>query len=96
MDLLRPTEHHTYCPYKGTASYWSIAAGGRESENAVWGYPEPFDEVAAIRDYVAVYWKPADSWWEEDEEIFVHARDPISASTSSPRRARSRWCSAVP
>lgn len=76
MDLLRPTEHHTYCPYKGTASYWTIAAGGRESENAVWGYLEPFDEVAAIRDYVAFYWKEADSWWEEDEEIFVHARDP--------------------
>jgi uncharacterized protein (DUF427 family) len=76
MDLLRPTEHHTYCPYKGTASYWTTAAGGRESENAVWGYPEPFDEVAAIRDYVAFYWKQADSWWEEDEEIFVHPRDP--------------------
>jgi uncharacterized protein (DUF427 family) len=76
MDLLRPTEHHTYCPYKGTASYWTIAAGGRESENAVWGYLEPFDEVAAIRDYVAFYWKQADSWWEEDEEIFVHPRDP--------------------
>jgi uncharacterized protein (DUF427 family) len=76
MDLLRPTGHHTYCPYKGTASYWTIAAGGRESENAVWGYPEPFDEVAAIRDYVAFYWKQADSWWEEDEEIFVHPRDP--------------------
>ncbi|HEY1795548.1 MAG TPA: DUF427 domain-containing protein [Stellaceae bacterium] len=76
MDLLRPTEHHTYCPYKGTASYWTIAAGGRESENAVWGYPDPFDEVAPIRDYVALYWKQADSWWEEDEEIFVHARDP--------------------
>jgi uncharacterized protein (DUF427 family) len=76
MDLLRPTEHHTYCPYKGTASYWTIAAGGRESENAVWGYPEPFDEVAEIRDYVAFYWKEADSWWEEDEEIFVHPRDP--------------------
>jgi len=75
-DLLRPTEHHTYCPYKGTASYWSIAAGGREAENAIWFYPEPFDEVAAIGDYVAFYWKLADSWWEEDDEIFVHPRDP--------------------
>src|ERR1700743_1339215 len=32
FDLLRPTEHHTYCPYKGTASYWSIAAAGRVSD----------------------------------------------------------------
>ena len=76
MELLRPTEHHTFCPYKGTASYWTVAAGGREAENAVWAYPEPFDEVAAIRDFVAFTWNRVDSWWEEDEEVFVHARDP--------------------
>jgi uncharacterized protein (DUF427 family) len=76
MDLLRATEHHTYCPYKGTAAYWSIAVGDRVSENAVWGYPEPFAEVAAIQDYVAFYWDRVDHWFEEDDEIFVHARDP--------------------
>lgn len=76
VDLLRPTDHHSFCPYKGTAAYWSVAVGDRVAENAVWGYPEPFDEVAAIRDYVAFYWNRVDSWWEEDEEIFVHARDP--------------------
>lgn len=76
MDLLRATEHHTYCPYKGSASYWSIAVGDRVSENAVWGYPEPFAEVAAIGDYVAFYWKLVDHWYEEDDEVFVHARDP--------------------
>ena len=71
-----PTDHHTFCPYKGTASYWTIAVGDRVAENAVWGYPEPFDEVAAIKDYVAFYWNRVDSWCEEDEEIFVHPRDP--------------------
>jgi uncharacterized protein (DUF427 family) len=76
MDLLRPTEHHTFCPYKGTASYWTIAAEGRQSENAVWGYPEPFEEVAAIKDFVAFYWDRVDHWYEEDDEIFVHPRDP--------------------
>jgi len=76
MDLLRASEHRTYCPYKGTASYWSIAVGGRVSEDAVWGYPDPFDEVAAIKDYVAFYWNRVDHWFEEDDEIFVHARDP--------------------
>jgi uncharacterized protein (DUF427 family) len=76
FDRLLATEHHTYCPYKGTASYWSIPAGDRVSENAVWGYPEPFAEVAAIKDYVAFYWDRVDHWYEEDDEIFVHARDP--------------------
>jgi uncharacterized protein (DUF427 family) len=76
LDLLRATDHHTYCPYKGTAAYWSIAVGNRVSENAVWGYPEPFTEVAIIEDYVAFYWDRVDHWFEEDDEIFVHARDP--------------------
>ena len=76
MDLLRPTEHHTFCPYKGEAAYWTLAVGGKVSENAVWGYPEPFEEVAQISDFVAFYWDRVDNWYEEDEEIFVHPRDP--------------------
>lgn len=76
FDLLRATDHHSYCPYKGTAAYWSIAAGDRVSENAVWGYPDPFAEAAAIKEYVAFYWNRVDHWYEEDDEIFVHARDP--------------------
>jgi uncharacterized protein (DUF427 family) len=76
MDLLRTTDHHTFCPYKGTASYWTVAVGDRAAQNAVWAYPEPFDEVAAISDYIGFYWKLMDSWWEEDDEIFVHPRDP--------------------
>src|SRR5262249_34292398 len=62
--------------YKGTASYWTIRVGDKISENAVWGYPEPYDEVAAIQDFVAFYWDRVDHWYEEDEEIFVHPRDP--------------------
>jgi len=76
MDLMTPTDHHTFCPYKGTASYWSLKAGDRVAENAVWGYPDPFEEVAALKDFVAFYWNRVDAWYEEDEEIFVHARDP--------------------
>jgi uncharacterized protein (DUF427 family) len=75
-DLLTPTDHRTFCPYKGTASHWTIRVGDRVSENAVWGYPEPFDEVAAIGDFLAFYWDRVEHWYEEDEEIFVHARDP--------------------
>ena len=76
MELLTPTAHQTFCPYKGKASYWTIRVGDRTSENAVWGYPDPYDEVAAIRDFVAFYWDRVDHWYEEDEEIFVHPRDP--------------------
>ncbi len=76
LDLMAPTDHHTFCPYKGTAAYRTIRVGDRMSENAMWGYPVPYDEVAAIGDYVAFYWDRVDHWYEEDEEIFVHPRDP--------------------
>ncbi|MBM3488666.1 MAG: DUF427 domain-containing protein [Alphaproteobacteria bacterium] len=76
MDRLVPTAHKTHCPYKGEASYWTIEAGGRRAENAVWGYVEPYVESAAIAGTVAFYWNRVDHWYEEDEEIFVHPRDP--------------------
>jgi uncharacterized protein (DUF427 family) len=76
FDLLEATAHSSFCPFKGEASYWTVTAGGRSAENAVWGYPAPYAEVAAIADTVAFYWGSMDAWYEEDEEVFVHARDP--------------------
>jgi uncharacterized protein (DUF427 family) len=76
MEWLTPTSHRTFCLYKGKASYWTIRVGDRTAENAMWGYPDPYDEVAAIQDFVAFYWDRVDHWYEEDEEIFVHPRDP--------------------
>ena len=52
MNELAPTEHHTGCPYKGQASYFSIVGG---AENAVWSYEHPYDEVLSIREYLAFY-----------------------------------------
>ncbi len=47
-DLLAPSDHHTHCPYKGDASYWSIEAGGRTLEDAAFTYPRPFDGAGRI------------------------------------------------
>ena len=76
FDLLEPTSRHTHCPYKGDASYYSVVAGGQRFENAVWAYPEPIESVPDLRDYVAFYWGQADAWYEEDDEVFKHPRDP--------------------
>jgi len=48
------TDHHTWCPYKGEASYFSIPGIDR-GENAVWTYEQPHESVSAIRDYLAFY-----------------------------------------
>jgi uncharacterized protein (DUF427 family) len=55
MAALGRSEHTTYCPYKGDASYYSIPAGADRSINAVWTYETPFDAMAQIKDYVAFY-----------------------------------------
>lgn len=55
MALLRRTPHASHCPWKGDASYFSIAAGGRTAENAVWSYETPFEGVAEIADMLAFY-----------------------------------------
>jgi uncharacterized protein (DUF427 family) len=55
MTALTRSEHTTFCPYKGDASYYSIPAGGERSRNAVWTYETPFEAMAEIKDYVAFY-----------------------------------------
>jgi uncharacterized protein (DUF427 family) len=55
MAALKRSEHITYCPYKGDASYYSIPAGGDRSLNAVWTYENPFEAMAQIKDYIAFY-----------------------------------------
>jgi uncharacterized protein (DUF427 family) len=55
MSKLQRTDHGSYCPYKGEASYFSIPAGGERSANAIWTYENPYPAVAAIKDHVAFY-----------------------------------------
>jgi uncharacterized protein (DUF427 family) len=55
MAALTRSEHTTYCPYKGDASYYSIPAAGDGSLNAVWTYETPFEAMAQIKNYVAFY-----------------------------------------
>ena len=52
MERLERTSHHTYCPFKGEASYYSIKGG---PENAVWSYEKPYDEMTAIAGLLAFY-----------------------------------------
>jgi uncharacterized protein (DUF427 family) len=55
MRLLVRTDHHTHCPYKGDASYFTIETAGCSAENAVWSYEQPFPAMAEIKEYLAFY-----------------------------------------
>ncbi len=76
MDLLEASDHRTPSPYKGDAAYWTLRVGDRVAENAVWSYPNPPPGCPDIRGYLAFYWDKMDAWFEEDDEVFVHPRDP--------------------
>lgn len=77
-DLLVESDHTTHCPFKGDASYHSVRVGTRVAENAVWSYPDPLEAFTPLAGYAAIYWGSLDRWFEEDEEVFVHPRDPYT------------------
>ncbi|MCA9773014.1 MAG: DUF427 domain-containing protein [Myxococcales bacterium] len=60
------TDHHTHCPFKGDASYYSIRVGEREAANAIWYYPKPIEAVAEIAGHVAFYTDRVDRFEVED------------------------------
>ena len=78
MSFLTRTEHHTYCPYKGEASYWSIYMDGRLAENAAWAYEDPYPAVAAVKGRIAFYPNVAEVY-EVDEADTV-----VGGSTGQP------------
>ena len=56
QDLLRPSETHSVCPWKGTASYYAVVVDGETNSDAAWYYPAPKDAAKQIKDRVA-FWK---------------------------------------
>ena len=55
MEYLARTDHSTHCPYKGDASYFTLAMDGRIEENAVWSYEHPFEHMGIIEGLLAFY-----------------------------------------
>jgi len=55
FELLERTDHETFCPFKGEASYWTLRGRERSEDNAVWSYEDPFEQVAGLEGYVAFY-----------------------------------------
>jgi uncharacterized protein (DUF427 family) len=55
-EYFRPSEQHSVCPWKGTASYYDIEVKGQRNAGAAWYYPEPKPAAKQIKGYVA-FWK---------------------------------------
>ena len=55
-EFFKPSDTHTVCPWKGTASYYTVAVDGKENKDAAWYYPETKDAANNIKGYVA-FWR---------------------------------------
>jgi uncharacterized protein (DUF427 family) len=64
MDVFEKTQTTSECPFKGTARYFSVDAGGKRFEDVAWTYEEPYEEHEGLKDRVAF-------WEEKAHEIEV-------------------------
>lgn len=76
MDLLTPTEKHTECPFKGTASYWSVRVGDETIPDLVWSYPDPIPDAEGIAGLLCFYNEKVDL--EVDGELLEKPATPWS------------------
>jgi uncharacterized protein (DUF427 family) len=73
-DLLVATEETTRSPSRGTGELYTVEVEGAEAPGAaVWYKTSP---IEAIADHIRLDWEAMTSWFEEDEEVYVHPRDP--------------------
>jgi uncharacterized protein (DUF427 family) len=78
QDLLKATDRKEEHPGLGPARYWTVQVGNKSAANSAWGFPKPIDEAAALKDHVTFRWNDMEAWFEEDDEVFVHPRDPYT------------------
>ncbi|MFN2389316.1 MAG: DUF427 domain-containing protein [Actinomycetota bacterium] len=76
MDLLRPSDTVSHCPYKGTAAYWSVEAGGEVAEDLVWIYRAPVAESQKIAGLASFYNEKVDLY--VDGALQERPRTPFS------------------
>ena len=56
QEFFKPTETHTVCGWKGTASYYTVVVEGQENKDAAWYYPDPKPAASNIKDHIA-FWR---------------------------------------
>ena len=76
MDLLTETGETKRSPSRGDATLFTVATAAAKAEGAAYRHLD--SPVEELRDHVAFDWNAMDSWFEEDEEVYVHARDPYT------------------
>jgi uncharacterized protein (DUF427 family) len=74
-DDVRPGALIAETPGEGAQRRWSVQAGGKRAEDAAWTHPDATGAMVALAGHVTFSWRQLD-WFEEDEPVVMHARDP--------------------
>jgi len=84
MDLLKPSEYSGGAGEASPKERWTLTSNGRTVENVGWSYRDPDAAHEPLRNHLAFYWDKLDAWFEEDEQVFVHPRDPHKRVDTMP------------
>lgn len=88
MDLFEDGTLTHEAPYKGTARHYSLKDADGRYDDIMWHYDKPVEGCPDISGHVSFYWHHVDRWFEEDEEVFVHMRDPFRRVDCLPTSRR--------
>ena len=84
LACLIATPDETFCEWKGVASHFDVAAGGRVAHRAAWSYPDPTARYALLAGRVGVDPGRVDGCWVDGERVEMDDATP-------PQASRSRW-----
>lgn len=84
LTLCEVSDKQVDDPHKGSQLFWHIRSGEQRTENSVWSYASPPKEAEFLREHYSFSWNKMEGWYEEEEEVFVHARDPYSRVDAIP------------
>ena len=77
-ELFEPSERRRSDPGMGEATYWTVRVGDRRAVDAAYSWQQPPESAAGIAGLIAFDWDAMDGVFEEDEQVFVHPRDPYT------------------
>jgi len=75
-DLLEPDGGVAHSPSRGDGVTFTVTAGGKQASGAAVRYED--SPIPELRDLIRLDWDAMDAWFEEDEEVFTHPRDPYT------------------
>lgn len=74
-QFFMPETGHSFCEFKGSATYWSLDINGRRSVRAAWSYPAPSARFADLKDHLAFYASRVDVCWVGQERVQPQSGD---------------------